>query len=172
MPAIFLYVSQCITYIKEDLHFTKNFEIVSVFMGKINLLCILSTLLALTDNPLQKFSRALLPFSDFWSLTSHKLNILFFSFIYKRQSPQNHSLVTFQTCKISSDKELVIFSSPSLKETRATRGRDSPDTPDKPLPYWSSSNDVWYSYILSELQEKYVLKTTNKQTKLIIICIQ
>lgn len=70
-------------------------------------------LLALTDNPLQRFSRALLPFSDFWSLTSHKLNILFL-FIYKRQSPQTHILVTSQTCKISSDKELVISIAPTF----------------------------------------------------------
>lgn len=69
------------------------------------LLCLLSTLL----DPLQKFSWALLPFSDFWSVTSHKLSILFFLFIYKSLSSQTHSFVTVQTCENSIDKELVIL---------------------------------------------------------------
>lgn len=90
-------------------------------MGKINprsqtytskcfhhLLCLLSTLLALIENPLQRFPRALLSFSVCPSPTSHKLKIFFLS-IYTRQYPKKHSIITSQTCQISSDKEQLVF---------------------------------------------------------------
>lgn len=60
------------------------------------------------ENPLQRFPRALLSFSVCPSPTSHKLKIFFLS-IYTRQYPKKHSIITSQTCQISSDKEQLVF---------------------------------------------------------------
>lgn len=140
------------------------------------LLCLLSTLLALTDNPLQRFSWALLPFSDFWSVTSHKLSILFFLFIYKRQSTQNHSLVTSQMCEIASDKELVIFIASAFplhwKKPGQPEAEIFPDPPDKPTGAIRMMSDIHTSWVNSTTTAKIsIKKVPNKQTKLIIICI-